>query len=125
MASAAECESCHTALIFALTRNRKMMPLDRDPHPEGNVAAYQDELGVWHARVLGKGKEPDAALTEHRYMPHFATCSDPAAHRRRQRQQVSTALADLAKAQRNQRGHRAGPQVTGYVIQPEQLPLDP
>src|ERR1035441_6955130 len=67
----AECESCHTALIFALTRNRKMMPLDRDPHPEGNVAAYQDELGVWHARVLGRGQEPDAALTEHRYMPHF------------------------------------------------------
>jgi hypothetical protein len=125
MANVYSCESCGTVLIFALTRNHKQMPLDKDPHPEGNVAAYQDELGVWHARVLGKGKEPDAALTEHRYMPHFATCTDPAAHRRRQRDQVRAAIADLHKTQRRGRSRPAEKPVTGYVVQPQQLPLDP
>jgi hypothetical protein len=96
------CDSCQAPLIFARTQGGKQMPLNKQPDETGNVAAYQDHLGTWHARVLRKHQEPDAH--EKRYLPHFATCSDPAAHRRRQRGNWKSAQADAAAKGRRRRG---------------------
>lgn len=101
MASPAFCDSCEAPLIFARTQGGKQMPLNAKPDPTGNVAAYQDHLGVWHARVLGKAQEP--AAHEKRYLPHFATCTDPAAHRRRQRGWWTSAQAAHNAGKRRRR----------------------
>jgi hypothetical protein len=71
---------CGQDLIFARTRNRRAIPLNKTPDPEGNVAAYRDTGGVWRARVLAKDEQP--APHEKRYQTHFATCPDAGRHRK-------------------------------------------
>ena len=106
----AACESCGAQLLFARTRGGKNMPLNRAPDDTGNVAAYQDEHGVWHARVLGRNTQPLAY--ERRYLPHVATCTDPSAHRRRQRGNWTSAVTGHA---RQQRRARTRPAQQGYL----------
>lgn len=105
---------CGVRLILA----KGLPPLNALPDPLGTVAARQTVSGAWIARFLGRSEEPDASLTEHRYSVHECTGTRHAA----QRQQVRTAIADLHKGQRQRRGKRAGPQITGYVRQPPTLP---
>jgi hypothetical protein len=93
-------------------------PLNAYPDPVGTAAAFQDVRGVWHARFLPAAGLASPVVPEKRYSVHECEGSRHAA----QRAQVKAAQAALAKAQRNRRGHRPGPQVTGYVIQPERLP---
>lgn len=75
------CESCNAGILWALTPNRRRMPLDATPRPDGNVAAYTDDLGLVRARVLRQGEKP--ASHEKTYMPHFATCPSASQHRRK------------------------------------------
>jgi hypothetical protein len=131
---------------------RRFPPLNAFEDPLGTAAAQHLASGAWSARFLASGEEPvvpekrysvheceeadDPALR----VP-CPECKRPAGsrcitldthqpsnlvHRGRahaaQRAQVKAALADQARAARNRRGHRPGPQVTGYVIQPPQLP---
>lgn len=117
MTAPAVCESCGTELVFARTRGGKNMPLNRVPDDTGNVAAYQDELGIWHARVLGKNADPLGY--EKRMMPHFATCTAPEAHRRRQRGQWTAAVAARNADQRRRRTRPAQP---GYLPGMNRLP---
>lgn len=74
MTSAHHCQGCGARVILARTQAGKTQPLDWTPNHEGNVAAYQDALGTWRARTLGKKAAP-ARAPEHVYMPHFATCT--------------------------------------------------
>lgn len=104
--------ACGTRVILA----KGVPALNAFPDPLGTVAAFQEASGVWQARFLAAGET--TAAPEKRYALHECEGSRHAA----QRAQVKAAQAALAKAQRNQRGHRPGPQVTGYVIQPPQLP---
>lgn len=103
---------CGVRLILA----KGLPPLNALPDPLGTVAAQHLASGGWVARFLARDEEP--VVPEKRYSVHTCTGSEHAA----QRAQVKAALADQARAQRNQRGHRPGPQVTGYVVQPPQLP---
>jgi hypothetical protein len=123
-ADSTPCESCQAPIMFGWTRGRKRMPLDAAPDPAGNVAAYRDGRQALVARVLKKGEEPLGY--ERRYMPHFATCTSPEAHRKRQaaagQAQWRAAVADQHKAQRNRRGRRPAPEPTGYIIPPPALP---
>jgi hypothetical protein len=56
------------------------MPVDADPHPDGNVELTPTADGGATARVVGK-HERTGGLRLHR--SHFASCTDPAAWRRR------------------------------------------
>lgn len=71
----AACLACGQQVKWAITAAGKRQPLNFWPDPAGNTAAYQDALGVWRARALREGDEPDRGWTEHRYMPHAATCT--------------------------------------------------
>lgn len=71
------CRSCGAPILFKRTSAGKLMPLDRDPTPDGNVM-----LGF-----VG-GEETAILLTDPGdiagcavdgvplFMPHFATCPD-------------------------------------------------
>lgn len=108
-----DCAHCGVRLILA----KGVPALNALPDPLGTVAAFQDARGTWHGRFLAAAG-PEPAPPEHRYSIHDCEGTRHAA----QRDQVRRAKADLARAQRNRRGHRPGPQVTGYVVQPPQLP---
>lgn len=105
---------CGVRLILA----KGLPPLNALPDPLGTVAARKAVSGAYVARFLARDEEPDASLTERRFSLHDCEGTRHAA----QRDQVRRAKADLARAQRNRRGHRAGPQITGYVRQPPTLP---
>jgi hypothetical protein len=109
---------CGVRLILAkpVPPLKRFPPLNAFEDPLGTVAAQHLVSGAWSARFLAAGEEP--VVPEKRYSLHECEGTRHAA----QRAQVKTAQAALAKAQRNQRGHRPGPQVTGYVRQPPTLP---
>jgi hypothetical protein len=116
---------CDAPIIFVVISNQvgrkpKLMPLDASPDPGGNVAVYCDQAGTWRGRVLGKGQQ--AASYERVYCPHFATCKDPAAHRRRQRDAVKAAQAAHNARLRNRRGRRPAPAFQPGMFR---LPGDP
>ena len=95
------CGLCRAPVLWALTANRKRIPLDPEPDPDGNQAAYRDGTGGWRTRQLGEGQEP--AGYERRMMPHFATCTK----RQEGRAQLAVVTApnviDLAAARRQRR----------------------
>ena len=113
MARVHDCGHCGTRVILA----KDVPPLNAYPDPVGTVAAFQDVRAVCHGRFLAAAG-PEPMPPEKRYALHECEGSRHAA----QRAQVKAAQAAQAKTQRNQRGHRPGPQVTGYVVQPPQLP---
>ena len=113
MARVHDCGHCGVRVILA----RDVPPLNAFPDPLGTVAAFQDHLGVWHGRFLAAAG-PEPMPPEKRYALHECEGSRHAA----QRAQVKAAQAALAKTQRNQRSRRPGPQVTGVVKLPPQLP---
>jgi hypothetical protein len=119
MARVTDCAhpGCGVRLILAKgPLGRRFPPLNAFEDPLGTVAAQHLASGAWLARFLAKDEEP--VVPEKRYSLHECEGSRHAA----QRAQVKAAQAALAKERRNQRGRRPGPQVTGYVIQPPQLP---
>lgn len=71
--SLARCRACGARIGWVRTAaNGKLMPLDPDPHPAGNVELYTLDTGQLVARVHGQPEllHPDGP----RYMPHQATC---------------------------------------------------
>jgi hypothetical protein len=71
---AAFCDTCTARIIWATTEAGAKQALDRQPNPLGNVIAYQDATGSWHARSTASGAQPRHPL-EKTYMPHPATCT--------------------------------------------------
>ena len=68
------CRYCHTRIIWARTHAGKLMPLDPDPHEDGNVMLTRSPAGTPQATLLGPGDMlfmPEGAT---RHLPHFATC---------------------------------------------------
>lgn len=70
------CDLCTAEIVWAVTPNRKRMPLDparlAEDDARGNVAVRRDHHGTVLARALS-AKEPIRA-GEWRAVPHFATC---------------------------------------------------
>lgn len=73
-ASLSRCASCQAEILWLRTVNNKAMPVDPEPVPNGNVVIEGET-----ARVLRRGEEHPGP----RYKSHFATCTTPAAFRRR------------------------------------------
>lgn len=72
------CRKCHAPIRWCRTTNGRMMPLDQEPDPTGNVICeYQD--GTLVGKVLTRGDPRPAGVA---FMPHFATC--PARAKRKQ-----------------------------------------
>lgn len=67
------CRSCDAPIEWAVTTNGKRIPLDPHPTLNGNIELYD---GVAHVVPV------DLSATTLRYTSHFATCSDPARHRK-------------------------------------------
>ena len=101
MARRGICGGCREPLLWAVTIRGKFMPLNPQPDPDGNVAAYKDHLGDMRARTLGKDQPPMGY--ERVYMPHAATCA-AVKERKAQRGKWNAALAQRAKAGRQRRG---------------------
>lgn len=70
------CRSCKARVIWATTGGGKPIPLDADPVADGNVRL---DNGV--ALILAADVDLPAGVA--RYLPHFVTCPDAPAWRRR------------------------------------------
>lgn len=120
------CPSCKARVIYALTANRRHQMLDYQPAPEGDVAAYQDAAGCWHARTLTQAEHPYSY--EHRHAAHYASspqCRPPSAASKAAAAETVAFLADYRKAQashnktkRQRRGQRRAKPITGYRTDP-------
>lgn len=73
------CRSCGAPILWALTPKGLRMPLDVEPHPEGNVLL----VGDGECRPLTAAEVTSGAHPEQRHRAHFATCPHAAQHRRR------------------------------------------
>lgn len=119
------CPSCQARVVWATTRNGKRQILDYTPDPAGNVAAWQDHLGGWHARTITIHSEPVLA-PEHLMMPHWAShpqCRPPSPQAKQAAADVVTFLDAWrrGKAAHNavQRRPRARQRtITGYRVRP-------
>jgi glycine/D-amino acid oxidase-like deaminating enzyme len=108
---------CGVRLILAKgPLGRRFPPLNGFEDPLGTVAAQHLASGAWAARFLAAGEEP--VVPEKRYSVH--TC--PGSERKAQREAWQGAIGAHNAGQRRGRGRRAEKPVTGYVVQPPQLP---
>lgn len=72
------CRSCGAAITWTVTSRGKRMPVDAEPHPDGNIRIRHPLTGgPPQADVVPKGSE--ASL----HRSHFATCPNAGQHRRR------------------------------------------
>lgn len=79
------CKACGGRITFIPTRNQKRMPVDATSSEVGTVLLEREDwAGLPVARVL-TGAELELARADDvpLYRPHWATCTDPAAFRRR------------------------------------------
>jgi hypothetical protein len=69
------CRRCLKPVQWARTERGKWLPLDPEPDPKGNQAAWQDADGVWKTRQVGPGAGPNDKPWdfERIYMPHVST----------------------------------------------------
>lgn len=79
MADQAKCRSCGAPILWVVTTLGKRMPLDAEPHPDGNVSLVPAGAMVLPAELVEQGKK----IGSKRYRSHFATCPNAAQHRRR------------------------------------------
>jgi hypothetical protein len=73
----ATCRSCRQPVIWCLTLNRKKMPVDPDPVPEGNLIMI-DPIEPGDIPMVVAKANPDVPG----WTSHFATCPDADAHRK-------------------------------------------
>lgn len=73
------CNSCHAPIFWASTTAKgKPMPLDLEPHDNGNVEVIEGQHGPL-ATVLGPLEVQLArGVGSDLFMPHHATCPDAA-----------------------------------------------
>lgn len=74
MKDSATCRSCGAPIRFVRTTKGKLMPLDREPHPDGNIEL--DTEG--HATVHGQPPLDAGPL----YLSHFVSCPSASENRR-------------------------------------------
>jgi hypothetical protein len=86
MRASALCKSCNEPVRWAIhaTTGRRM-PLDPEATPDGNIAVvgWDDTTGGMPTPIVKVNAPEGEPVTEYRYVSHFATCPDAAAHRRR------------------------------------------
>ena len=68
------CKGCKAPIWWARRANGKAQPLDRTPHPDGNVVIENGLLVQFQPLIHDDGRE--------RFMPHHATCPNVADFRK-------------------------------------------
>lgn len=126
MTSYSACPSCKRRTVWALTASGRRQMLDWQRDPEGDIAAYQDAAGTWHARTLAQAEQP--APHEHRYSHHWAAspqCRPPSQQQRDAAEGVvayldayRAAKSGQAKARRQRRGRKGEQPITGFRKNP-------
>jgi hypothetical protein len=117
------CPNRASRVVWATTKNGKRQILDWTPNDDGNVAAYQDHAGGWHARTIGIQSDP-VRPPEKVYMPHWASsprCRPPSPQSRQAAREVVTFLDEYRRAQsaHNAAGRRRKPRqppTAGYRL---------
>lgn len=66
------CKGCGAPIRWAVTTKHRSLPLDPDPHPEGNVELQDLEPGI--APVALVHKRGCAPTDRPLYRTHFASC---------------------------------------------------
>ncbi len=69
---------CGAKIRMVFMESGGRMPVDADPHPDGNLGWAKSDLG-WRMIVLGDGEQP---ADGRRWMTHFKTCANPGEHRK-------------------------------------------
>lgn len=76
----ARCRSCGAPIRWAVTTHGRMMPLDAEPNPDGNVTftgrrrpSRAGDAPEVHVHAVGQ-RGLDVEDAPDRYMPHHATC---------------------------------------------------
>jgi len=83
------CRSCKAPVLWVQTEAGKAMPLDPEPHADGNVEmtgrVARSKLGgmVQVVRVVAPQSSLFGDEAPTRYLPHFATCPQADEHRQR------------------------------------------
>lgn len=73
------CRSCGAPMLWVRSATTgSLMPLDAEPCEDGNITLV-DGLAHVHGKTLF---EEPTSPDEARYKSHFATCSNPAQHRK-------------------------------------------
>lgn len=71
------CKSCGAAIVFARTKDLRLMPIDAEPAPDGTIVVVETERG------LEAFFPPAWAMPgEPRHKSHFATCPSAGQHRK-------------------------------------------
>lgn len=77
------CRSCQAPIFFAITTKGQRMPLDPQPTADGNILVTNglDASGkpARFAEQIDRATQPPGKAL---YRSHFASCTDPTAHRR-------------------------------------------
>lgn len=77
------CRSCGQPIQWATTTTGKRMPVDRRPHPDGNVLLRPRTAGPGlEAVVLGPLERLAQERVHQLHQSHFATCPQADQHRR-------------------------------------------
>ena len=79
MADVTTCSGCGATIRWVLTIGGARLPLDPDPHPDGNVVPVEVD-GKRRAKVL---TGPEMPAQETAWRAHFTTCPKSAHFRRR------------------------------------------
>lgn len=84
------CSSCRRPILWCVTEGGKRMPIDPEPHADGNVVKTGATDLVYGKPVPVVRVLDDATMTlfdtvpagvEPRFVSHFATCPDADKHR--------------------------------------------
>jgi hypothetical protein len=78
MAEQGKCRSCGASILWVALTSGKRMPLDAEPHSDGNVALMPAGAMVLTAELIELGKK----IGSKRYQSHFATCPNASQHRK-------------------------------------------
>lgn len=73
------CKTCKAPIVWAITGTGRLMPVDAEPDPNGNLLLHT--AGSIHAIVVPPGARSNFAGELHK--AHFATCPYADQHRRR------------------------------------------
>ena len=74
MADTTTCRSGGATIWFAPTGKGRRIPLDAEPHPQGNVVILDGVATVLPPGTRAEGRE--------HYRSHFVTCAHAAKHRK-------------------------------------------
>jgi hypothetical protein len=77
----ATCRSCAAPILWAVTADRRSMPVNLEPDPDGNLDLLWVSPGM-QPRVLVVDPAQPTLDDGPRYTSHFATCPNADQHRR-------------------------------------------